>query len=803
MKTIKNGLIAIAILLGLWSCSEQQARTRESFNADWKFQLGDDSLASQSDFNDSNWRTLNLPHDWSIEGEFNKDNPSTTAEGALPTGIGWYRKTFTMPESSNGKKVFVDFDGVFKNSEVWINGQLLGQRANGYISFRYELAPFLKFGKEKNVIAVRVDNSAQPNSRWYTGSGIYRNAWLVTTNTIHVAHWGTYVTTPEVNKQQATVKLAVLLSGTQANDGNIQISTQILDANNKVIDEQKTNLPKNESIVHQTFKMEDPLLWSVDQPYLYKAVTQVFVSNQLVDQYETPFGVRYFEFDAKTGFYLNGYHLRIQGICLHSNWGALGAVVNTRAIQRQLEIMKEMGCNAIRISHNPPSPEILDLCDEMGFIVMDEAFDVWKRGKKTFDTHVDWAKWHTQDLEDQILRDRNHPSVMIWSVGNEIPEQFDSTGITITKELVDLVHNLDPTRPVTSALTENEPEKNFIYKSGALDLLGFNYKHTAYPELPTRFPGAKMIATETASAFETRGVYVMPSDSVRHWPTAYNVPLVGANDDCTASAYDNTVAYWGATHEASWNAVKKSPFMAGLFVWSGFDYLGEPDPYPWPARSSYLGIVDLATFPKDIYYMYQSEWTEKPVLHVFPHWNWNPGQTIDVWAYFNHADEVELFLNGESLGTKKKEGDALHVMWRVKYESGILKAVSRKDGKTVLEKEIKTAGQPAKIELAPDRTTIQADGTDLSFVTVRILDKDGTLVPNADNLVKFNVSGPGFIAGVDNGYQASLEPFKADYRKAFKGMCMAIVQSKGEVGAIQLEATSDGLASATVNLNAQ
>lgn len=803
MKIFKTGLLIVTILLGLLSCSEQQTRTRESFNADWQFSLGDDSLASHTDYNDSGWRTLNLPHDWSIEGEFSKDNPSTTAEGSLPTGIGWYRKTFTMPESSRGKKVFVDFDGVFKNSEVWINGQLLGQRANGYISFRYELTPYLKFGEEKNVIAVRVDNSAQPNSRWYTGSGIYRNVWLVTTNAIHVAHWGTYVTTPEVNKQQATVQLATLLSGTQPNDGNIQISTQILDADNKVVGEQKSNLSKSEAIIHQNFKLSNPQLWSVDQPYLYRAVTQVLDGSTLVDQYETPFGVRYFNFDAKEGFFLNGEHLRIFGVCLHSNWGALGAVVNTSAIRHQLKIMKEMGCNAIRISHNPPAPEVLDLCDEMGFIVMDEAFDVWTKGKKEFDTHVDWDKWHTQDLEDQILRDRNHPSVMVWSVGNEIPEQFDSLGITITKELVDLVHNLDPTRPVTSALTENEPEKNFIYQSGALDLLGFNYKHAAYPELPTRFPGAKMIATETASAFETRGVYVMPSDSVRHWPTAYGVPLVGANDDCTASAYDNTVAYWGATHESSWNAVKKSPFMAGLFVWSGFDYLGEPDPYPWPARSSYLGIVDLATFPKDIYYMYQSEWTDKTVLHVFPHWNWKPGQTIDVWAYYNHADEVELFLNGKSLGIKKKEGDALHVMWRVKYEPGVLKAVSRKDGKTVLEKEIKTAGEPAKIELVPDRTTIQADGTDLSFVTVRILDKDGNLVPNADNLVKFKISGPGFIAGVDNGYQASLEPFKADYRKAFKGMCMAIVQSKGEVGAIQLEATSDGLASATVNLNAQ
>ncbi|WP_159523865.1 beta-galactosidase GalB [Sunxiuqinia indica] len=803
MKTIKNGLLAIAILIGVWSCSQQQPRTRESFNANWQFFLGDDSLASQSEYDDAAWRTLNLPHDWSVEGKFSKDNASTTAEAALPTGIGWYRKTFTVPENSKGKQLYIDFDGVFQNSKVWINGQLLGERPNGYISFRYELTPYLKYGEQKNVIAVRVDNSEQPNSRWYTGSGIYRNVWLTTTDSVHVAHWGTFVTTPEVNPQQATVNLAILLSGTRPNEGNIQISTQIKDSDNKVVGEQKSALSKNEAIIHQSFKLKDPKLWSVDQPNLYKAVTRVFVGRDLVDQYETPFGVRYFKFDAENGFFLNGKHLRIDGVCLHSNWGALGAVVNTSAIKRQLKILKEMGCNAIRISHNPPAPEMLKLCDEMGFIVMDEAFDVWQKGKVKYDYHVDFDKWHVRDLEDLILRDRNHPSVMIWSIGNEIPQQFDSTGTTIAKELTDLAHNLDPTRPVTSALTENNPEKNFIYQSGALDVLGFNYKHQAYSELPKRFPGAKLIATETASALETRGVYVMPSDSVRYWPVAYGEPLVGANDDFTASSYDNTVAYWGATHEASWNAVKNHPFMAGLFVWSGFDYLGEPMPYPWPARSSYFGIVDLAGFPKDIYYMYQSEWTDKPVLHIFPHWNWTPGQTVDVWAYYSQADEVELFLNGKSLGTKKKEGDDLHVMWRVKYEPGTLKAVSRKDGETVLEKEIKTAGEPTKIELVPDRESIHADGKDLSFVTVRILDKDGNLVPNADNLVKFNITGPAEIAGVDNGYQASLEPFKADYRKAFKGKCLVIVQSKKQPGQIQLQATSDGLEAATINLNAE
>ena len=800
MKKAKNLLILIVTLAGLYACSDQPARTRLSFNTEWQFYLGDDSLARLPDFDDSSWRKLDLPHDWSIEGSFSKDNPSTTAEGALPTGIGWYRKQFALPASSVKKHVFIDFDGVYCNSEVWINGHYLGKRPNGYISFRYELTSFLKFGDEQNVIAVRVDNSEQPNSRWYTGSGIYRNVWLVTTEEVHVSHWGTCMTTPQVSKEEATASLVVSLDGVENSTGNVRVSTRILDEANQEIDQQKIILSAGQKTVSQEFKLKNPVLWSVDQPYLYRAVTRVFSDDHLTDEYETPFGIRYFEFDAQKGFFLNGKHLKIKGVCMHHDLGALGAAINTRALERQLEILKEMGCNAIRTSHNPPAPELLDLCDRMGFMVMDEAFDMWKKKKVAQDYHTNWDMCHRKDLEDQILRDRNHSSILVWSIGNEIREQFDSTGISITRELTDIVKSLDTTRPVTSALTENNPEKNFIYRSGSLDVLGFNYKHEAYPEFPVRFPGEKIIATETASALETRGVYVMPSDSVRYWPVAYNAELVGANPDYTASSYDNTVAYWGATHEESWSAVKKQAFISGLFVWSGFDYLGEPSPYPWPARSSYFGIIDLAGFPKDVYYMYQSEWTDKPVLHVFPHWNWSPGQMVDVWAYYNQADEVELFLNEKSLGTKKKTGDDLHVMWRVPFEPGTLKAVSKKNGEPVLTREIQTAGKPAKIELVPDRDMIHADGKDLSFVTVKILDKDGVPVPDADNRIQFSLSGPGFITGVDNGYQASLEPFKADYRKAFKGMCLAIIQSTGKSGTITMNAQSEGLQSALLTV---
>ena len=528
----------------------------------------------------------------------------------------------------------------------------------------------------------------------------------------------------------------------------------------------------------------------------------MFQKGVVVDQLETKIGIRSFYFDAAKGFFLNNKPVKILGVCNHHDLGALGAAFNRRAAQRQLEILKAMGCNAIRTAHNPPAPELLDLCDEMGFLVMDESFDMWKKRKNRFDYNIDFDAWYKQDVADMVKRDRNHPSVIMWSIGNEIREQFDSTGLTLTKEMVAIVKSLDTTRPVTCALTENFPEKNFIYRSGVLDVLGFNYKQDAYAELPTRFPGQKFIAAETASALQTRGYYEMPSDSNRIWPPDAKTKTHG-NADHTASAYDNTYAYWGDTHEASWNAVKKYDFMSGVFVWAGFDFLGEPVPYEWPSRSSYYGIIDLAGFPKDVYYMYQSEWTTKPVLHIFPHWNWKEGQEVDVWAYYNNADEVELFLNGKSLGTRKKAGDSLHVMWRVKYQPGIIRAVSRKAGKVVLSKEIKTAGEPAKIQLIADRKAIKANGEDISFVTVKVLDKNGNLVPNADHLIQFKLKGAGFIAGVDNGNPVSMEPFKASHRKAFNGQCLVIIQSTEKRGRITLEASADNLVTQTIALESR
>ncbi len=778
-----------------------QSRSVVKFTRDWKFFLGDDSSASSPSFNDVSWRTLNLPHDWSIELPFDSTSPTGNGGGALRGGTGWYRKTFTLPLSSKDKNVFIDFDGVYMNSEVFINGHSLGIRPNGYISFRYDLTPYLEYGNKKNVIAVKVDNSKQPNSRWYSGSGIYRNVWLVTTNDIYVDHWGTYVTTPEVNEHETEVNLNVQIASSKNTSYLVTVKTNIYDADSKLQQTQTSSVVvKNKNEVHQEFSVINPHLWSIEDPYLYKAVTQVISNGKVTDEYTTPFGIRYFNFDADKGFSLNGKPVKIIGVCDHHDLGCLGTAINYRALQRQLEILKGMGINGIRTSHNPPAPELLELCDKMGFIVMDEAFDMWKIEKTKYDYHLYWDQWHKKDLEDQIRRDRNHPSVFIWSIGNEINEQWDkkdSSGTEIARELAGIVRSLDKTRPITSAFNDPYPD-NPLIKSGVFDLIGYNYDHKDYGTFHERFPGKKFIATETVSALATRGHYDMPSDSIRRWPERWDKPFDKGNPDLTCSAYDNCSAPWGSTQEETLKQLLKYPFASGMFVWTGFDYIGEPTPYPFPARSSYFGIIDLAGFPKDSYYLYQSLFTDKDVLHVFPHWNWKEGDSIDVWAYYNHADEVELFLNGKSLGTKKKEGDDMHVWWRVKFEPGTLKAVSRKDGKIVLEKEIRTAGEPAKIVLTADRKNINADGTDLSFITATVTDKDGNMVPDANNLIHFTVSGEGFIAGTDNGSETDLTSFKSKDRHAFNGLALAVIQSKEKAGTITITATSGDLKSASI-----
>jgi len=744
---------------------------------------------------------INLPHDWSIEGKFDKDHPSGTGGGALPGGKAWYRKSFYLPLADSNKRIYITFDGVYHRSEVFINGHPLGLRPNGYIGFQYDLTDYLHFGKTHNLIAVKVDNSDQPNSRWYSGSGIYRNVWLEKTNPIHIALWGTYITTNEVTKKSANVAVHTVVNNTTAKDATLVVETSIFDANNQVVattkNLHKANLSDTTSM-SQMLQVTNPKLWSIESPYLYRAVSVIWENEIKIDTYETSFGIRFFDFDSKKGFSLNGKPTKILGVCNHHDLGALGAAVNTRAIERQLEILKEMGCNAIRTSHNPPAPELLDLCDKMGFIVMNETFDMWKKKKVAFDYSTIWDEWHVRDLTDHLLRDRNHPSVMMWSIGNEIIEQWDSTGIEIASELTGIVHKYAQGIPVTSALNHPEPD-NFIYQSGMLDLVGFNYHHEAFQAFPEKFPKQKFIASETTSSLNSRGVYDMPADSVRIWPLRWDIPFYDGNPDQSCSSYDNCRTPWGSTHEDSWKLIKNHDYLSGLFIWTGFDYLGEPTPYQWPSRSSYFGIVDLAGFPKDSYFLYQSEWTNKPVLHLFPHWNWQVGQSVDMRVYSNF-EEVELFVNEQSQGVQRKGVNALHFAWKVKYQPGAIKAIGKNPDGSTLAKEIKTAGSASRIMLKADRSGIHADGKDLSFITVTVTDDQGIMVPNANNLIHFETDEMLQIAGVDNGSQTSHESFKANHRQAFNGKCLLIVQAGSQNGKSIIKATSEGLAAATIEL---
>ena len=827
--------IGIFCCMLLNACSSVSISPREKicFNDNWSFSLSDNPKASETDFDDKEWRVLSLPHDWAIEGDFSKDNPSGTGGGALPGGTGWYRKTFVPQDEDSGKIIRIDFDGIYMNSEVFINGKSLGKRPYGYISFGYDITPYLKWN-EKNVIAVRVDNSEQPNSRWYSGCGIYRNVWLTKTNPVHVDEWGTYVTTSEINNDNATLNIVTTVQNSGNNDETVTLKSVLNDMDGAVVAETESSVPVaagQKTDVSHALNISSPRLWDTENPYLYSLVTEIIKDGKCIDRYTTTTGVRDFRFDAEKGFILNGKQTKINGVCMHHDLGCLGAAVNTRAIERQLQILKEMGCNGIRCSHNPPAPELLDLCDKMGFIVMDEAFDMWRKKKTSHDYARYFNEWHEKDLRDFILRDRNHPSIFIWSIGNEVLEQWSdakadtlsleeanlilnfghsadmlakdgetSVNSLLAKKLADFVRELDPTRPVTAGCNEPDPG-NHLFRSGALDIIGYNYHNANIPDVPRNFPGKPFIITESNSALMTRGYYRMPSNEMFIWPERWDKPFHDESLSC--SSYENCHVPWGNTHEESIKLVKNNDFISGQYVWTGFDYIGEPTPYGWPARSSYFGIVDLAGFPKDVYYLYQAEWTNRQVLHLFPHWNWTEGQEIDMWCYYNNADEVELFINGESQGIRSKDENNLHVVWRVKFVHGTVKVVARKAGNIIAEREIHTAGTPHKIRLIPDRDIITSDGKDLSFVTVEVLDKDNNLCPLSENLINFEVKGNAFIAGVDNGCQTSVERFKDNKRKTFNGKCLVVLQNNGEKGIATLTANSNGLESSTIKIKSK
>lgn len=828
VKRLSLIFAAVAVAVAAFAADSRAV----AFNDGWLFHLGEVAGAETPGFDDSGWRTLDLPHDWAIEGDFSQDNPSGTGGGALPGGIGWYRKAFDVEPARLKKHTYIDFDGAYMNATVYINGHKLGTRPYGYASFSYDLTPWLHAGR--NVVAVRMDNAEQPNSRWYSGCGIYRNVWLRTLSDVHIPLWGQQIFS-EVTDNEARINISTELSFKKKE--RVSVYSALLDTDGKMIAKSasvvKTGKKSSATTVEGKISISDPHLWSPDSPYLYTLATYVqdAKSGEVLDTYMQPVGLRYFSFDAEKGFSLNGKRMKINGVCLHHDAGALGAVVNRRAIERQLQIMKEMGVNAIRSSHNPPAPELLELCDEMGLMVMDETFDMWRKKKTAHDYARYFNEWHERDMDDLIRRDRNHPSVIIWSIGNEVLEQWTdaaadtlsleeanlilnfghskdklasegemSVNSLLTRKLADRVRELDPTRPVTSGCNEPDPG-NHLFRSGALDIIGFNYHDDWFAGVPKNFPGKPFIVTESVSGLATRGYYDMPADSVHQWPERWDKPFF--NDTFSCSSYDNCHVPWGNTHAGTMKHVRDNDFISGQFVWTGFDYIGEPTPYGWPARSSYFGLVDLAGFPKDIYYMYKSEWRpDETVLHLFPHWNWQEGQEVDVWAYYNNADEVELLLNGRTLGTRSKGKDDFHVSWRVPFEPGTITAISRRGGKEVARDERRTAGEPAAIRLTPDRREIAADGADLSYVTVEVVDADGNLCPRAENEITFSVDGSAFNAGVDNGSPISLERFKADKRKAFYGKALIILQNDhGAEGAATLNATSPGLTSASITIN--
>ena len=800
-------------------------RTRECFDKDWRFILADTATMSSPNYNDAFWRRLDVPHDWAIEGDFYTGNPSGAGGGALPGGTAWYRKHFfiengelrterydilTSAESHGmqgnhtsqfsvlSSQFFLEFDGVYMNSTVYVNGHKVGHRPYGYSSFEYDITPYVKVGE--NVVAVRVDNSDQPNSRWYSGCGIYRHVWLTRTNAIHVKHWGVYVHDGkvEVDYENPTSQ-------------KVKVKNMLIDADGKIVARSSGPVSHLSPITSHLKK------WSCEDPYIYKVRTQLIVGGKVVDEVETTTGFRDFKFDAKTGFWLNGKNFKLNGVCEHHDFGCLGAALNEDALHRKLSKLKAMGVNSIRSSHNPPAPELLNMCDTMGLIVMDESFDMWRRKKTQNDYARFFDEWHERDLTDLVLRDRNHPSVLMWSIGNEVLEQWSSAeadtltleqanlilnagrdastlakegelsvNSLLTRHLAEILKRYDTSRPITAGCNEPSPN-NHLFKSGAIDLIGFNYHHQWVKDVPKNFPNKPFIFSESVSALQTRDFYMMPSDSVYVAPKEWWLPYTDPSFMC--SAYDNMHASWSSTHEELWDVVKHTQYVGGQYIWTGFDYIGEPTPYGFPARSSYFGVIDLAGFPKDVYYMYQSEWTSKPVLHLFPHWNWIPGDVVDMWCYYNNADEVELFINGKSQGVRKKNEHSdeawkagltteYHVGWRVSFEPGEVTVVARKAGKVVGKQVVKTAGTPDHISL-----TIDYKGKNTTFVVAEVVDKDGNLCPWAEDQIYFSVLGNAQIIGTDNGCQTSMENFKAPRRKAFFGKCMVVVKGYGTLTA--------------------
>lgn len=785
---------------------------------------------TKADFGDDGWRHLTLPHDWGIEGPFKQEYPGET--GKLPWwGIGWYRKHFTVPPSDSGRRVYLDVDGAMSHAAVWLNGQFVGGWPYGYASWRLDLTPFLKEGAE-NVLAIRLDNPPD-SSRWYPGGGIFRNVWLVSTSPIHVAHWGTAVTTPQVSADAATVYVEATIENDTAQEAGAQVSTQVFAL---ASDGGRAATPVasagptaeaavaagREVLLSQALSVAHPHLWSLKAPRRYVAVTTVMSGGAVVDTYETQFGIRTIEFTADRGFLLNGERVPIQGVCDHHDLGALGSALNERALERQLEILHEMGCNAIRTSHNPPAPELVEICDRLGMVVMDETFDCWAVAKRPNDYHLLFDDWNEKDVRALVRRDRNHPSVVLWSIGNEIPEQEKPEGWKLAKRLSAIVHEEDPSRPTISAC--NRLESGYNGFQVALDVFGYNYKPTAYGPFRQANPQIPILGSETASTVSSRGEYFFPVSEDKAKGRA----------DFQVSSYDLYAPPWANTPDDEFRGLDQAPFAAGEFVWTGFDYLGEPTPYNAdanflmdftdpaekaaavavlaknarilvPSRSSYFGIIDLAGFKKDRFYIYQARWRpDLPMAHILPHWTWpeRVGKVTPVHVYTS-GDAAELFLNGKSLGRKTKGPLEYRLRWDdVVYAPGELKVVAYRHGKKWAEDAVSTAGPAARLAASADRVRLEADGRDLAFVTVSVTDAKGRLVPRSSIRIAFSVDGPGEIVATDNGDATSLEPFQQKERKAFNGLALVIVRTKrGSPGAITVTAKADGLETGSVTVS--
>ncbi|MFR9651955.1 MAG: glycoside hydrolase family 2 TIM barrel-domain containing protein [Rikenellaceae bacterium] len=813
----------------LWCCvatvsANAQYTPDENFDRGWRFFNSDIEGAYEVGFDDSKWRTLDLPHDWAIEGPFS--DKYDCRMGALPVnGTGWYRKSFVMDSGDRGRVVRLEFEGAMNNSTVWVNGKKVGSRPYGYIGFEYEISDLLKYDGSENVVAVSL-NPLDYSSRWYPGAGLYRSVWLKVDNSLYIDNWGTFITTPTVTETLGVVQQQSVVVNSSESRCEVVVVCEFFDNTGVSVAKESEKItlePNSKSTAGIYVNIKSPKLWDLESPNLYTSVTTIMDGDKELDRYTTRFGVRKIGYDAD-GFYLNGKKVRFNGVCLHHDNGALGSAVYRRADERKLQIMRDMGVNAIRTSHNPVSREFLDLCDEMGLLVIEESYDCWAIPKVKNGYNLYFDEWGERDLKDMVLRDRNHPSIIMWSLGNEILEQKQKNlGWKIAKRLHEYCKSVDMTRPTTIGFNNYPGPYNFNMAQ-QVDIAGANYKPVKYAELKSNYPDMPLYGSETASTYSTRGVYHLPiEDYTKH-------------ESLQTSSYDFVAPPWGYAPEIEFKFLEENQSVMGEFVWTGFDYLGETSPYggldnidnnghwnsDYPSRSSYFGIVDLAGFPKDRYYLYQSQWTTKPMIHLLPHWNWAgmEGEIIPVYCYTN-CDEAELFLNGKSLGRKVKGVDTTNILvdmlryepksydspyrlsWSVPYRAGELKVVGYKDGEATLEKVIRTAGRPYKIVMEVDRESIAADGRDLAYVTIRIEDRDGNLAPLADNLVEFKLSGAGEIIGVDNGNPISLEPFQAPYRKAFNGLALAIIRSGEQASEVTLKASSKGLKGDTITIKTE